>query len=139
MKVVTKYAYPKNGTRNGRVYSREVLEKAFSDPVFKEHCDNKTIPVKSEYHELIGYATAHLEEGTAVAVEAEIFNPTYVKALKAAEDSIGFTLAGSGNVVHRDGIDIVTDFCVDCAMLYAKTVVDCETKIYVEEFKSGRE
>lgn len=133
MKVTTKYVYPEKGTRNGRVYSREVLEKAFSAPAFTELCENKAIPVKSEYHDLIGYATAYLEDGTAVAVEAEIFHPTYIDALRLANDSIGFTLAGTGAVEYRDDISVVTELNINCVMLYSKPAVDCTTKIYTEE------
>ena len=38
MKVLMVYAYPEQGTRNDRVYSQEVLEKAFSESAFKEAC-----------------------------------------------------------------------------------------------------
>lgn len=31
MRVTIKYAYSENGTRNGRIYSQEVLEKAFNE------------------------------------------------------------------------------------------------------------
>ena len=133
MKVVTKYVYPSEGTRNGRVYSADVLEKAFNEPAFKELCMTKAIPVKSEYHDLIGYATANLEDGRVVTVDAEVFHPTYVKAIREAGDSIGFTLAGSGSVEYRDdGPNVVTEFNIDCAMLYARPAVDCITKIYKE-------
>mgnify|MGYP007037151529 CR=1 FL=1 len=53
MKITCKYTYPETGTRNGRVYSREVLEKAFNDPVFKGYNESKAIPVKSEYDDFI--------------------------------------------------------------------------------------
>jgi hypothetical protein len=134
MKVITKYVYPSEGTRNGRVYPADVLEKAFSEPAFKELCTTKAIPVKSEYHDLIGYATANLEDDRVVTVDAEVFDPTYIKAIREAGDSIGFTLAGTGAVEYKDGgPGIVTEFNVDCAMLYSRPAVDCITKIYKED------
>lgn len=47
MKVSMKYAYPEKGTRNGRIYPQEVMEKAFNEPSFKERCVANSVPVTS--------------------------------------------------------------------------------------------
>ena len=83
MKITCKYTYPETGTRNGRVYSREVLEKAFNNPVFKEYNESKAIPVKFEDDDFIGLASAQLD-GTTVTVDAEVVNTTYTEVLKTA-------------------------------------------------------
>jgi hypothetical protein len=128
LKVQIKYTYPEKGTRNGRVYSREVLEKAFSDPAFIEYNENKAIPVKSEDNDFIGLATTKLDNGTTVTIDAEIFSHAYIEALKADDKNIGFTLAGYGNTIHKDGVDTVTDFTIDSVLLCRHSAVDCQTK-----------
>ena len=134
MKITCKYAYPETGTRNGRVYSREVLEKAFNDPVFKEYNESKAIPVKSEYDDFIGLASAQLA-GDTVTVAAEIVNTTYTEAFKVAPENISFTLAGHGNTVYKDEDDvaIVTDFTIDSVLVSSNAAVDCQTKICAKE------
>ena len=133
MKITCKYAYPETGTRNDRVYSREVLEKAFNDPVFKEYNESKAIPVKSEYDDFIGLASAQLD-GDTVTVEAEIVNTTYTEAFKVATENISFALAGHGNTVYKDEDDvaIVTDFTIDSVLVSSNAAVDCQTKICLE-------
>lgn len=132
MKVYMKYAYPEIGTRNGRVYTREVLEKAFNDPVFKEYNESKAIPVRSEYDDFIGLASAQLE-GNTVTVEADIINTVYTEAFKVAPENINFTLAGHGNTVHKDNVAIVTDFTIDSVLVSSNAAVDYQTKICMEE------
>lgn len=132
MKVSIKYAYPEKGTRNGRIYSPEVLEKAFNESAFKELCLAKALPIKDEAGELIGIGTAYLEDGRVVAIDAEVFSPPHIKAIKAAERSFGFTLAGYGNTVHKNGIEVVTDFTIDSAMLCAHPAVDCSMELQPE-------
>ena len=132
MKVSMKYAYPEKGTRNGRIYPPEVLEKAFNEPAFKERCLANAVPIKDEAGEFIGMGTARLEDGRVVTIDAEIFSLAHINALKIADRNIGLTLAGYGNVVHRNGVNIVTDFTIDSAMLCAHTAVDCSMEIYQE-------
>ena len=132
MKITCKYTYPETGTRNGRVYSREVLEKAFNDPVFKEYNESKAIPVKFEDDSFIGLASAQLDD-TTVTVDAEIVNTTYAEVLKTAPESISFTLAGHGNTIYKDDASIVTDFTIDSVLLSSRAAVDCQTTIYVED------
>lgn len=133
MKVSIKYAYPEKGTRNGRIYSSEVLEKAFNESAFKELCLAKALPIKDETGELIGMGTAYLEDGRVVNIDAEVFSPPHIKAIKAAERSFGFTLAGYGNTVHKNGMEVVTDFTIDSAMLCAHSAVDCSIELQSEE------
>ena len=133
MRVTIKYAYPENGTRNGRIYSQEVLEKAFNEPAFKELCLAKALPIKDEADELIGTGTALLEDGRVVTKDAELFSPAHIKALKVAEHNFGFTLAGYGNVVHNNGVNIVTDFTIDSAILCAHPAVDCSVEVQQED------
>lgn len=134
MKITCKYTYPETDTRNGRVYSREVLEKAFNDPVFKGYNESKAIPVKSEYDDFIGLASAQLE-GDTVTVEADIINTTYTEAFKVAPESISFTLAGHGNTIYKDEDDvaIVTDFTIDSVLVSSNAAVDCQTRICAKE------
>ena len=132
MKIICKYTYPETGTRNGRVYSREVLEKAFNDPVFKEYNESKAIQVKSEYDDFIGLASAQLD-GNTVTVEADIINTTYTEVFKVAPENISFTLAGRGNTVHKDDVAIVTDFTIDSVLVSSNVAVDCQTEICVED------
>ena len=133
MKITCKYVYPETGTRNGRVYSQEVLEKAFNDPVFKEYNESKAIPVKSEYNDFIGLASAQLDDGT-VTVEADILNTTYTEAFKVAPENISFTLAGHGNTIYKDEDDVavVTDFTIDSVLVSSNAAVDCQTRICAE-------
>lgn len=133
MRVTIKYAYPEKGTRNGRLYSPEVLEKAFNEPAFKECCVANTVPLKDEAGELIGMGTAYLEDGRVVTIDAEVFSPPHIKAIKAAERSFGFTLAGYGNTVHKNGMEVVTDFTIDSAMLCAHPAVDCSIELQSED------
>lgn len=133
MKVTIKYAYPEKGTRNGRIYSQEVLEKAFSEPAFKELCLARALPIKDTTDELIGMGTAYLEDGRVVTIEAEVFSPPHIKAIKVAERSFGFTLAGYGNVVPDDGANIVTDFTIDSVLLCAHSAVDCSIEPQSEQ------
>lgn len=137
MRVTIKYAYPEKGTRNGRIYSQEVLEKAFNEPAFKELCLVKALPIKDEAGELIGMGTAHLEDGRAVTIDAEIFSPSHIKAIKAAERNFGFTLAGYGNAVHNNGVNTVTDFTIDSVMCCAHPAVDCSVGIQQEDYYKG--
>ena len=134
MKITCKYTYPEAGTRNGRVYSREVLEKAFNDPMFKGYNENKAIPVKSEYDDFIGLASAQFD-GDTVTVEADIINTTYTEAFKVAPEGISFTLAGHGNTIYKDEDDvaIVTDFTIDSVLLSSRAAVDCQTTLYMED------
>ena len=134
MKITCKYVYPETGTRNGRVYSREVLEKAFNDPMFKEYNESKAIPVKFEDDDFIGLASAQLD-GTTVTVDAEIVNTTYMEVLKTAPESIGFTLAGHGNTIckEEDGLNVVTDFTIDSVLISSRAAVDCQTEICMED------
>jgi hypothetical protein len=46
---------------------------------------------------------------------------------------MGFTLAGYGNVVQDNGVNIVTDFTIDSAMLCEHTAVDCSMEIQQED------
>ena len=132
MKVNIKYAYPESGTRNGRIYSQEVLEKAFNEPAFKELCLATALPIKDEADELIGVGTARLEDGRVVTIDAEVFSPAHIKAIKVAERSFGFTLAGYGNVVHNNGVNVVTDFTIESALLCEHPAVDCSMELYQE-------
>lgn len=133
MRVTIKYTYPEKGTRNGRIYSPEVLEKAFNEPAFKERCLANAVPIKDEAGEFIGMGTAYLEDGRVVTIDAEVFSPPHIKAIKAAERSFGFTLAGHGNTVYKNGIEVVTDFTIDSAMLCEYPAVDCSMEVYKEE------
>lgn len=132
MRVTIKYAYPEKGTRNGRIYSPEVLEKAFNELAFKECCITNTVPLKDEAGELIGIGTAYLDDGRVVTIDAEVFSPPHIKAIKAAERSFGFTLAGYGNVVPDNGVNIVTDFTIDSVLLCAHPAVDCSIEVQSE-------
>lgn len=48
----------------GYTYSREVLERAFADPVFVHMNENKQIPVKLECGDVVGYCSMKLEYPT---------------------------------------------------------------------------
>ena len=133
MIVTIKYAYPEKGTRNGRIYSQEVLEKAFNEPAFKELCLAKALPIKDEADELIGVGTARLEDGGVVTIDAEVFSPAHITAIKVVERNFGFTLAGYGNVVHNNGVNIVTDFTIESALLCEHSAVDCSMEILQED------
>lgn len=125
MKVSMKYAYPEKGTRNGRIYPPEVLEKAFNEPAFKERCLANTVPVTSDDGKLIGMGTATLEDLRVVKVGAEIFDPTYIKILREFKDNnLSFTLAGTGSVEYTDDKAVVTEVDFTHAMLTRCPAVD---------------
>lgn len=132
MRVTIKYAYPEKGTRNGRIYSPEVLEKAFNESAFKECCAANAVPLKDEAGEFIGMGTVYLEDGRVVTIDAEVFSAPHIKAIKAAERSFGFTLAGYGNVVPDNEVNIVTDFTIDSVLLCAHPAVDCSIELQPE-------
>ena len=137
MRVTTTYKYPESGTRNGRVYSPEVLKKAFEEPKFKHLCDTESIPVvEYEHDQVIGFATASLEDGNVTTIDASIFDPTYIAAFKElskSTNSFGFTLAGSGLTDCREGTTYITDVTFDRAYIFTKDLaVDCCTRIYKE-------
>lgn len=126
MKVSMKYAYPEKGTRNGRIYTPEVLEKAFNEPAFKERCLANAVPVISEDGKLIGMGTAALEDLRVVKVDAEIFDTTYIKILKEFKDKAVFTLAGIGAVEYADDKAVVTEAKFTHAMFTPYPAVDCK-------------
>lgn len=138
MRVTTTYKYPAGGTRNGRVYSPEVLKKAFEEPKFKHLCDTKSIPVvEYEHDQVIGFATASLEDGNVTTVDASIFDPSYISALKELSksiDSFGFTLAGTGEFDVHDDKTFITNVTFDRAYLFKKDLaVDCYTTVHMAE------
>lgn len=133
MRVTIQYAYPEKGTRNGRVYSPEVLEKAFNEPAFKERCIANAVPLKDKAGEIIGMGTAYLNDGRVVTIDAEVFSTPHIKALKAAERSFGFTLAGYGNTEYEPGIEVVTDFTIDSVLLCVHPAVDCFIELQLED------
>lgn len=61
MKVSMRYAYPEHGTRNGRIYPKEVLEKAFNESAFKDACLNNELPIVSEDNHFIGMGKQSLK------------------------------------------------------------------------------
>ena len=124
MKVSMKYAYPERGTRNGRIYPKEVLEKAFNESTFKAACINNELPIVSEDNHFIGMGTAKLEDGRVVSIEGEISHPTYVKLLSEHQDKAAFTLYGTGEVEHKDDKTIVTEVKFISAMFTPNPAVD---------------
>ena len=126
MRVTVKYTYPEKGTRNGRIYSQEVLEKAFNKPAFKELCGTKALPILSEDDKFIGTGTATLEDKRVVVIDGEIFDSTYIKLLKDFKDRAAFTLAGTGVVEHTDDKAVVTEVAFTHAMLTTCPAVDCK-------------
>ena len=124
MKVQMKYMYPEKGTRNGRVYSQEVLEKAFNQPAFKEACMNTELPIVSEDNHWIGIGTAKLEDGRVVVIDGEISHPTYIKLLRECEDKVAFTLFGTGSVEYTDDKTVVTEVKFTSAMFTPNPAVD---------------
>ena len=133
MKVTVKYTYPEKGTRNGRIYSQEVLEKAFGESAFKERCLANVVPIKDEAGEFIGMGTAYLKDERAVTIDAEVFSPAHINVLKTAGRNFGLTLAGYGNVVHKNGVGIVTDFTIESALLCEHPAIDCSMELYPED------
>ena len=130
MKVSIKYAYPEKGTRNGRIYSPEVLEKAFNEPAFKELCSTKALPILSEDNKLIGMGTATLEDKRVVAIDGEVFDSTYTKLLKDFKDSVAFTLVGTGSVEYTDDKAVVTEVDFTHAAFTPCPAVDCKEIYY---------
>ena len=126
MKVSMKYAYPEKGTRNGRIYPPEVLEKAFNEPAFKELCSTKALPILSEDNKLIGIGMATLEDKRVVAIDGEVFDSTYTKLLKDFKDSVAFTLVGTGSVEYTDDKAVVTEANFTHAMFTPCPAVDCK-------------
>ena len=133
MKVHMKYAYPESGTRNGRFYSPEVLEKAFNEPAFKEACMNTALPIVSEDEKLIGMGTAKLEDYRVVNIDGDIFDPTYIKLLKDFKDSVAFTLAGTGSVEYANDKVVVTKVNYTHAMFTPYPAVDVYDKEFCED------
>lgn len=133
MRVHMKYAYPEQGTGNGRIYPQEVLEKAFNDPAFKEVCMNTELPIVSEDNHWIGIGTAKLEAGRVVTIDGEISHPTYIKLLSDYKDSTAFTLYGTGAVEYTDDKAVVTDVKFISAMFTPKPAIDIIDKEFCEE------
>ncbi len=133
MKVYMKYAYPEQGTRNGRVYPPEVLEKAFNEPAFKEACMNTELPIVSEDNQFIGMGTARLEDGRVVTIDGDISHPTYIKLLRECEDKVAFTLYGTGEVEYTDDKMVVTEAKFISAMFTPNPAVDVYDKDFCED------
>ena len=133
MKITCKYTYPENGTRNKRIYSPEVLEKAFNEPAFKEACMNAELPIVSEDNHWIGIGTAKLEDSRVVTIDGEISHPTYIKLLKECADEVAFTLAGTGAVEYTDGKAVVSEVNFTSAMFTPHPAVDVYHKEFCEE------
>ena len=133
MKVRMKYAYPEQGTRNRRVYSPEVLEKAFNEPAFKEACMNTELPIVSEDNHWIGVGTAKLEDGRVVTIDGEISHPTYIKLLSEHEDKAAFTLYGTGEVEYTDDKAVVSEVKFLSAMFTPCPAVDVLDKEFCED------
>lgn len=133
MKVHMKYTYPENGTRNGRIYPPDVLEKAFNEPAFKEACMNVELPIVSEDNHFIGMGTAKLEDGRVVIIDGEISHPTYIKLLSAYKDKASFTLYGTGAVEYTDDKAVVTDVKFISVMFTPNPAVDVYDKDFCEE------
>ena len=133
MKVRMTYAYPEQGTRNRRVYSQEVLEKAFNEPAFKEACMNAELPIVSEDNHWIGIGTAKLEDGRVVIIDGEISHPTYVKLLSDYKDKASFTLYGTGAVEYADDKAVVTEVKFTSAMFTPHPAVDVYDKEFCED------
>ena len=72
-------------------------------------------------------------EEDSVTIDAEVFSPAHIKAIKVAERNLGFTLAGYGNVVHNNGVNVVTDFTIESALLCEHPAVDCSMELYQED------
>ena len=133
MKITCKYTYPENGTRNKRIYSPEVLEKAFNEPAFKEACMNAWLPIVSEDNHWIGIGTAKLEDGRVVTIDGEISHPTYVKLLSDYKDKASFTLYGTGAVEYTDDKAVVTEVKFISAMFTPNPTVDIYDKEFCED------
>lgn len=133
MKITCKYKYPENGTRNKRIYSPEVLEKAFNEPAFKEACMNAELPIVSEDNHWIGIGTAKLEDGRVVIIDGEISHPTYVKLLSDYKDKASFTLYGTGAVEYTDDKAVVTEVKFVSAMFTPNPAVDVYDKEFCED------
>ena len=133
MKVYMKYAYPDHGTKNKRIYSPEVLEKAFNEPAFKEACMNVELPIVSEDNHWIGIGTAKLEDGRVVTIDGEISHPTYVKLLREHEDKVSFTLYGTGAVEYTDDKAVVSEVKFLSAMFTPNPAVDVLSKEFCED------
>ena len=133
MKVRMKYAYPEQGTSNRRVYSPEVLEKAFNEPAFKEACMNTELPIVSEDNHWIGVGTAKLEDGRVVTIDGEISHPTYIKLLSEHEDKAAFTLYGTGEVEYTDDKAVVSEVKFLSAMFTPCPAVDVLDKEFCED------
>ena len=130
MHVHIKYTYSEKGTRNGRIYPPEVLEKAFNAPAFKELCNNKALPIFSEDSKFISVGTATLEDKRVVAIDGEVFDPTYIKLLEDFKESIAFTLAGTGEVEYKDDKAIVTEVSFTHAVFSPCPAVDIKERCY---------
>lgn len=126
MRVSIKYTYPEKGTRNGRIYPPEVLEKAFNESAFKELCNTKALPIMSEDNKLIGMGAAMLEDKRVVAIDGEVFDSTYIKLFKDLKHNVAFTLAGIGAVEYTDDKAVVTDVKFTHAMFTPCPAVDCK-------------
>lgn len=133
MRVHMKYAYPEQGTCNGRIYPQEVLEKAFNEPAFKEACMNTELPIVSEDNHWIGMGTAKLEDGRVVTIDGKISHPTYIELLSDYKYSTAFTLYGTGTVEYTDDKAVVTDVNFISAMFTPNPAVDIIDKEFCEE------
>lgn len=90
-----------------------------------------------EHDQVIGFATASLEDGNVTTVDASIFDPSYISAFKElvkSTDSFGFTLAGTGITDCREDKTYITDITFDKAYVFTKDLaVDCYTTVHMTE------
>ena len=130
IKVKTSYSY--KGNRNNRVYPKEVLEKAFNEPYFKELCSDACVPVLTEAAEIIGYADVRLSDDEVITVNAEIYSPAYINIIKETYENIGFILAGRGNVEQLGVKFVVKNVIFNRVMFCEHPAVNFFTEIYRE-------
>ena len=148
----------KNATRNGRIYSRELWEKVFNDPIFKESLETKTLLGELDHPEdrlevLAGEACVVMtdyriddEEGVIYA-GFDILDTPRGKILKTLLDYgsvLGVSSRGQGDIINTANGETVDpdtyDFaCFDVVLTPAvekarQSVVESTNKVKAKKF-----
>lgn len=148
----------KNPTRNGRMYCRELWEKVFSDPIFKESLKTKTLLGELDHPEdrlevLAGEACIvmtdyHIDEEEGVIYAGfDILDTPRGKILKTLLDYgsvLGVSSRGQGDIINTvDGEKVDPDTydfaCFDVVLTPAvekarQNVVESTTKVKTKKF-----
>lgn len=128
VKVTAKIYNLDKPTRNGRLYTKEALNRAFNNESFVDMNEHNAIPIMTEDGDIVGTAHCSLDYPT-INIEG-VINSSFEDVLK---DS-ALTHSGCGYVEYDAENDrqIVTDYKLCELLLSSAAYVDCSMEVIKE-------